>query len=506
MKQIFSWLRTYWAHVPLRWRLTLTSLSLLACLFGIVGSFVAYSAEQTLLDSQARTLSSQTQIAEATWRIYVKQAKTTNGEATDTSFSAAQGAVIELFTDPTIQVAIYSPDGRILASSRLPELADSRYPQMVKLSPDQLKPGISQQSSDNPRLLIGDGQGQRHLILLYPLRDAGGQPRAILALNTLTTPVDLTMRSLRLILFLGILGALLIAAVCTFPLVNIALRPLVIMERTSARIATGNLSVRLDLPVGRDEIGRLARTFNHMVTQLETAFTRQKRFVADVSHELRTPLTALGGNMEMVLLGVDQGDPVVVRRLVRSMYAEIQRMQRLVVGLLILARLDEDQASQRKEPIELSALLTNVCQQIHHLARGQTILCDIANELPTLYGDADQLQRVLLNLAENALKYTPAPGSICISAQRFDQHTVKIAIQDSGIGIPLEDLPHIFDRFYRVDPARSRQPGQAGGEGLGLSIVRELVEAHGGTIEVNSTFGVGTTATILFPYNATGPD
>jgi two-component system OmpR family sensor kinase len=279
---------------------------------------------------------------------------------------------------------------------------------------------------------------------------------------------------------------------------NAALRPLVAMERASRRIAAGALSLRLEEPPTHDEIGRLARAFNSMVAQLEAAFARQKQFVGDVSHELRTPLTALGGGLEMLLMGADRGDPTATRRLLRSQYAEVERMRRLVEDLLTLARLDEGHTVLRPETLDVAPLLNDIVDEAERLTTGQTLRRDIAPDLPLVSADRDRLRQVLLVLLDNAVKYTPGPGTITLAARRASNGGLRLDVRDTGMGIPSGDLPHVFERFYRVDPARERTEARSG-SGLGLAIAKSLVEAQGGAIAIESTPGSGTTVMITFP-------
>jgi two-component system OmpR family sensor kinase len=268
------------------------------------------------------------------------------------------------------------------------------------------------------------------------------------------------------------------------------------MERTSRRIAQGALSLRLDTPVTDDEIGHLALSFNQMVAQLEAAFKNQKQFVADVSHELRTPLAALSGSLEMLLIGADRGDIEASRRLARNMYAEVQRMHRLVEDLLALTRLDEGKIILRKDTINVRTVIDKVYDQAQQLAHGQEIRKEIAADTPLVCADSDRLQQVLLNVMDNALKFTPTDGRVELMAHKEGQTAAIIEVRDTGKGIPPEALPHVFDRFYRADPARSRQPQSVSGNGLGLAIAKELIEAQGGSISISSTLDKGTTVTI----------
>jgi two-component system OmpR family sensor kinase len=367
----------------------------------------------------------------------------------------------------------------------------------ITLPASQIQPLMS---TSDPYLITRDAIGERQLVVFIPL-DKDQQTIALLQISTPTAPIDQFLATLNLLLFLGILSVLVLATICTFPLVGLALRPLVEIERTSRRIAQGKLSMRIDPPPTGDEIGRLARSFNQMVARLEEAFQRQKRFVGDVSHELRTPLTALSGSLEMLLIGADQGNPEAMRRLTRGMFNEVLRMHRMVEDLLALNRLDERQITLRREKIDPGQLLSTVCTQAEHLTRGQELRCLLDPDLPPIYADKDRLQQVLLNVLDNAFKYTPPAGEVELHAQQATSQTVSISIKDTGQGISTEALPHVFDRFYRADPARSRSPERVGGNGLGLSIARELVEAQGGTIHIQSQPGQGTIVTLSFPVS-----
>lgn len=198
----------------------------------------------------------------------------------------------------------------------------------------------------------------------------------------------------------------------------------------------------------------------------------------------------------MLSMGVERGDVETTRRLTRSMSSEVLRMQRLVESLLTLTRLDEGRMMLRDDAVDVRAIIDSVYDQAHQLARGQEIYSKVASSISFARADADRLQQVVLNIVENAVKYTPSGGSIELAAYNNGPDAVMIEIRDNGKGIPPGALPHVFDRFYRVDPARSRLSPHVGGSGLGLAIARELIEAQGGTIAINSTFGKGTTVSI----------
>jgi signal transduction histidine kinase len=505
------------APLPLRWRLALVSLGLLAMLLISLGILISASEENTLLTNQANALGAEASLVQA-------------GQGSQTPFTPAQIQAFPTMSDElasslvsnaqrvlgqNIGVSMVSFDGRVLTVPPQ-QNADRHNPLLpgVTLAPSTVQQWLITRPT---YLLANDNLGQRELIVLQPIvmRDKFvarnidpsnsqvGYSKALLQLSIPTIPIDQSLATTHLVLIFGILAALGIAIALTLPLINLALRPLVEMERVSARIAAGALSLRLTEPAARDEIGRLARAFNSMVARLEAAFARQKRFVADVSHELRTPLTGLGGSLEMLLFGAANDDEEVTHHLMSGMYAEVERMQRLVVDLLVLTRLDEGRLKLRLTPVEVSPLLADVCTQMQSQVHGQSLTYQVPPGLPALRGDADHLRRVLLNIVENALKFTPAGGCVELRAANENQGWVMLEIQDTGAGIPSEALPHVFERFYRADSSRTRQASHIGGSGLGLSLARELVEAHGGTIAISSRVDQGTTVTLRLPVHNT---
>lgn len=482
-------------RIPLRWRLALLSLALLTLLLSGLGMAISLIASQVLVTNEVNVLQNEAQVAikgvmkgiplserpfALSTHLLPEGPLPTNFEPSALSFLHALSGS----SSGTHAAILTSLGGTLLVNPAVPYLPQQKVREIMQTT--------------NWYLLIKNAQGQRQLVVFIPLvRDY--QTVGILQICTSTAPIDHFLAPFRLSLILGIIGALCLAMALTFPLVSVALRPLIEIERTSRRIARGELSVRIATPPTNDELGRLARSFNHMVARLETAFHKQKRFVADVSHELRTPLTALSGSLEMLLIGADQGDPEATRRLARGMYAEVQRMNRMVEDLLVLTRLDDGKIALRQEQIDVGMLLNTVYEQAELLAHGQELRREVAADLASVRADRDHLQQVLLNLVDNALKFTPAGGRVELRARSDQRNSVMITVSDTGQGIDPAALPHVFDRFYRADLARSRSPQQAGGSGLGLAIVRELVEAQDGRIEITSTPGQGTTVTLLFP-------
>jgi two-component system, OmpR family, sensor kinase len=483
-------------HIPIRWRLTLISLGVLALLLSGLSIVITLVAEQVLFTNEVNVLHNEARLVVNGMKGHpfalARFSYPPPGPLPANFVHTGDELVLKLASTET-NAAILSTNGSVL----IPGSTFPLSPQPIVLSRTGVEQLLTTNQGDMNYVLAKDSQGQRQLITLIPLV-SNHQTIAILQMSTPTAPIDQFLATLRLIFFLGVVCVLVLAVAITFPLVGLALHPLVDMERTSRRIARGALSMRIDPPSTDDEIGHLAYSFNEMVAQLEATFQRQKQFVSDASHELRTPLTALSGSLEMLLIGADRGDTEATRRLTHSMYNEVQRMHRLVEDLLVLTRLDEGKIVLRRDIIQVEPVISTVCSQAQYLARGQELHCLVAPDLPPIQADKDRLQQVLLNLVDNALKFTPPTGRVDILAGSNGQGTVIISVRDTGQGISPEALPHVFDRFYRADPSRSRQPRKVGGSGLGLAIAKELLEAQGGTISIESVPGEGTTVTIRF--------
>jgi signal transduction histidine kinase len=276
--------------------------------------------------------------------------------------------------------------------------------------------------------------------------------------------------------------------------VRSSLRPLATITGGVERLALGDYNYRLAAPGGIDEVGRLASAFDHMAGAISVAFATQRRFVADASHELRTPLTALRGYTDVLLLGI-RDDPTTADRVLHSMQDDLTRMSRLVNDLLTLARLDGE-SSLQLQPVALQALLFAARDEAEIIAgESHTVTIDTTDEPMTVLADRDRLRQVLSNVLGNAGSYATPGTPIRISAARHGG-TVVVSIIDQGPGIPAKDLERLGERFYRGDAARSRRTG---GTGLGIAIARGIMRAHGGSLEIDSFEGRGTTVTIKLP-------
>ena len=287
------------------------------------------------------------------------------------------------------------------------------------------------------------------------------------------------------------LAAMIVAIALSVFLSRNVIAPVRAMSLATQRIADGSYDERVEVN-GADELAQLAVRFNQMAEKLDQVEAMRRRLIGDVSHELRTPLTAIKGSME----GLMDGILPATHETYQQIHAEADRLNRLVDDLQELSRVEAHAYNLDIRPLDVSSLVKTVTKPLAPHAESKRIALglELAPDLPRVLADEDRIIQVLTNLTGNALQYTPEEGKVTISAKRVDDG-VQIAIRDTGIGIPPEHLDHIFDRFYRVDKSRSRQAG--GGSGIGLTIARALVEAHGGGIWVESG-GEGKGSTFNF--------
>lgn len=330
-------------------------------------------------------------------------------------------------------------------------------------------------------------------VLSTPL---GRPPRAILQVGKVEADVLRLRAMLVTTLALGLVLGLPLAALGGWWLAGRVLAPVRAMVEAANRIEAENLADRLPEPPRNDELGRLARTFNQLLDRLQAAFQRERRFTADISHDLRTPLALIKSNIEVAL-----NRPRSVEEL-RATLAEadsqIDRLTGLLDAALTLARVDSGQLRERFVRLDLSELLTDLVETSAAYAQeecSQALTCDIPSQL-WVRGDRDYLTRLFLNLLDNAMQYTPAGGAIRVSAVAAGEQ-IAVTVADTGQGIAPQDLPHVFDRFYRADKARTG--GGRDHAGLGLSIAQVIARAHGGEITVESTVGQGSRFTVRLP-------
>jgi signal transduction histidine kinase len=274
------------------------------------------------------------------------------------------------------------------------------------------------------------------------------------------------------------------------------------ITQAARAISETDLSLRLNLK-NKDELGELANTFDAMLARLQAAFERQRQFVADASHELRTPLTIV--NLETSrALETHRSQPEYQHAL-KIIHAENDFMTSLVNDLLVLARMDAGQTAMEKNPLDLSDLVVDTIERLTPLALRNGVMLQAGNLPEThILGDRQYLLQMLSNLVENAIKYTTGDKKLVSAETGSSDGITWVRVSDTGPGIASEDIPHLFERFYRVDKARTRDtdsetdPTLPSGSGLGLSIVQWIVQAHGGEIHLESTPGSGSTFEVRF--------
>ncbi len=338
--------------------------------------------------------------------------------------------------------------------------------------------------------------GEPLRIITYPVRQKGTGIRSIVQVASSLAEVRDTLRRLIFILASIVPLALIIASIGGIFLANKALKPVNEINRITKEITSKNLGLRVPTPATHDELGQLVETINGMIDRLEKSFKQVQQFTADASHELKTPLTILKGEAELALR--KEREPEEYRQYLKSSLEEVDRLSRLVQDLLVLSKADMGRLTLQKEPLNLVRIADACCEQCRFLGEEKRIR--IVFNYPKdaeiwILGDAYRLKQMFYNLIENAIKYSNEGGTVEISMNTNGKFA-GVSIRDEGVGIAQEDIPYIFDRFYRVDKSRSRE---AGGTGLGLSICKWIAEAHQGKITVESTLGVGTRFTVWIP-------
>lgn len=290
----------------------------------------------------------------------------------------------------------------------------------------------------------------------------------------------------------------LVALVGGYWMAGRALAPVELITTTAERISAQQLDQRVEVPLAQDELSHLARTLNAMIERLQNSFDEMRRFTADAAHELRTPLTVIRTQLD-VALRADRS-PEQYREVLLSLRDDVVRMSELAGQLLELSREDARLEPLNKSPLQLDAVVETVLSQLAPQIKAQQLQLDVTIAPCRILGDNQRLERVVRNLIDNAIKYTPTGGSIRVELHPSEANGrgssgVELVVRDSGVGIPAEHLPRVFDRFYRVSASR----GETAGAGLGLAISRAIVAAHDGTIELTSRAAVGTTVTVWLP-------
>lgn len=385
-------------------------------------------------------------------------------------------------------------------------LVDSHYPASLIVSqinyPEVI---VALQGDEKTEVRRDEFTGALMLVTAAPIQ----QGSKLLGFVQLRQPLQVVLektRSLVVMILLAGAVAILCSMALAFWIARQLVRPVLQLERAALTAAQGDLSQQVPVDTN-DELGRLADAFNFMITALRTVLEKQRAFIANASHELRTPLTNIKLRIEAIRsLGDEQ--PEVSRRYLAEIEAEADRLTRLANTLLDLSRLEKNTPVETPTLVDLAPYLSRAAERMKLYAQkaGVALEAKIPPSLPLVRVDAEQVEEAVLNLLDNAIKYTPAGGRVELSAVEEKGSRLTIQVTDTGIGIPPEDLPFIFDRFYRVDKARSRsksaQNSISSGAGLGLSIVKHLVEQNHGSITVTSEPHRGSTFAVVFPLMA----
>lgn len=454
-----------------RTRLTLWYAAVLA-LSLVAFAFVVYYAAATIFyERQDESLRSTAQTVASA---YVEEFEEKR------SLSTAGEVVLAELVFPNRYVQVTDSNGQKIASSK-------NLPETVGPIPSSALAQAREQSVS--LVTVNDLR-----VAVVPLSSDGELGFAMVA-EPLSV-IDEGLRRLRRDFFAGVPLILLLASAGGYFLARKSLAPIASMNQQTRHITAARLSSRLDVVNPRDELGGLASTINDLLMRLETSFKEQQRFIADASHELRTPLAVLRGETEVVLSRTRTIDEYLES--LSLIQDEAERLSHIVEDLFILARQPIDAPTALvKTPISLNETVRDCARAAQVLATRNNVRLTTTNisESMVLIGDEELLKRMILNLLDNAVKYTPQGGEVSLELARQNGNA-RIVVSDTGIGIPQADQLHVFDRFYRVDKARSRMHG---GAGLGLSIVQWIVDAHGGKISINSMPGHGSEFTIELP-------
>lgn len=404
-------------------------------------------------------------------------------------YKIAKRWVKERTSDPellNIMVGIYDANGRVIAFSDLMQLPQSLSQEALR----RIHKGKNY--FDTYQQEIAKGQYTHGRVFIMPVTESN-KIAYIIQVASFQDALYAALRQVRFILFLLLPITIFVTSLLAGEfLASITLKPLGKMIQTARQITLENLALRIDIPDTKDEIRKLADTFNEMLDTIEQAFKSQKQFLNDLAHELRTPLTILKGELEVALKKARSLNEYIA--LSNSNLEEINKMQRLVENLLVLARFDNRQAFLTLEDFDLVQFLKEIAADMQILAEQKNIKIYVEHqESIQINADKEKLRRLFINLIDNALKYTHLPAAVSLAVRKENACAV-IDVRDTGIGIAEEDLPFIFDRFYRADKSRS-----SAGFGLGLSIVKSIVEAHQGAITVKSTPHQASTFTISLP-------
>ena len=396
---------------------------------------------------------------------------------------------------PRQATAIFNSEGRVIAEKPTRSGKHARCPSLNLLHGDDTYFYTALEEEDGGR------DGRR--IAVKRITNATTGKSYIFAVSQPLDRLVEELVSLRHILFIVVPAALALAGIGGWFLARRSLAPVVVMSERARRISAENLQERLPLVNARDELGKLAATFNELLTRLETSFRQQRRFMADASHELRTPLSVLRTATD-VTLGREHREEDEYREALKITSEQTHRLTQIVDDMFTLARADSGSRKLDESDFYLDELIGETARAAAVLTTSKSIKLDVANPSEMFcHGDEQLLRQMLMNLLGNAIKHTPPGGVIRIAATRHDnQYQIKVA--DTGSGIPLDAQPHIFERFFRADSARARHGSNGSGAGLGLAIARWIAEAHNGRLELERSDDHGSVFVATLPAPSDG--
>lgn len=468
----------------LRYQLLSRSLLILAGLLLLIGIFQYLILQQFVFKNKAESI--QSQIMSIPREAWPNMNREPQGPRKDPPMRM-------LFFAPDASVAFIDTDGNYRLIVDPPETGTT-----IKLSTQEYQEALAMKSGLNYKI-VQDDNGVEQLVVLQPIVNRG-KTYGLAQVNTGTAPLK-DVLLLQLVTFIGLSFIALVVGLLTFiPVLKRTLVPLSKMVGTVEKIDAGNLDERLPGRQNQLEIDRLSISFNRMLERLEASFEaekeakeRMRRFIADASHELRTPLTSIHGFLEILLRGA-VNQPEQLHKALTSMYSESERINKLVQDLLMLARLDRTPTSEMQVGF-LDEVVHSMEPQLRLLAGDRKVVFHLQPQSQCTF-DQDKMKQVVLNLFHNAVQHTSATsGHVQVDVVHV-KGGIQLTVRDNGSGIPEEHIPHLFDRFYRIDTSRARKYG---GAGLGLSITKTIVDLHGGTISVESNEGKGSAFQVFIP-------
>ncbi|MFC2045626.1 sensor histidine kinase [Chloroflexota bacterium] len=457
--------------MPIRWRLTLWFALILCAILGLSGTIHYILLRNNLTEQLDSTLKAYTAL--------VYDTVTSQELPEDFSYDDLRTKLppINEFAHPGTYIQIIDKDGNVLVKS------DNLGEQELPVNPSLIDKGFTNGTGVET---LAAGDGARLRIMVSPLLLQ--EQELLLEVALSANYIDSTMGEVRWVIIISILLALALIAVLGGSIIRSALSPVRRITQTAKEIEEGH---HLDRRVGYDgpvdEIGQLATTFDNMIEHLDVVFQSQKKFIADASHELRSPLTVMRGNLDLLKRNLSKEDRL---ESLRAIELETTRMTKIVDDLLLLAEVDSNK-QELSENVKLKEVINDELERARPIAGKRQLVIQRQEDL-TIKGDAHKLRRMLGNLLNNAIRYTPENGFIRLSLFQSGEWAY-LKVSDTGIGIATEEQDYIFNRFYRVDKVRSRSKE---GIGLGLALVKEIAEQHGGLVTVISQPGNGSTFTV----------